>query len=65
MRSNRPSEVVSDGAIKENAGALRAKVKQKRGWSPMANSIDSPYLTLGGRPAPKGMIYEEIANTLG
>jgi hypothetical protein len=66
VHSNRPSEVLSDGAFKENASASGVRVRQAHdGWGAVMTSLGSLCSMLAGRSAPKVMTYEEIADTFG
>jgi hypothetical protein len=66
MRSNWPSEVVSDGACKANDSASKARVGRKKSdGSAVIDWLESLYRALAGRPAPKAMIQEEVADAFG
>jgi glycosyltransferase involved in cell wall biosynthesis len=63
--ADRLIEVISDGAFKGNARALRTGIVRKYGWTAVTNSLDSLYRKLAGQPVPEAMIYEEVAATIG
>jgi hypothetical protein len=66
VHSNRPSEILSDGAFKENASALGVRVRQTHdGWGATTTSLGPLCSMLAGQSAPKVMICEEIADTFG